>query len=91
MTTSPRGRDDMTGFDVQKRYVRLLRVRPDDFVEFEFSIGDPDLAMELILPAAAYREFCRDNHVTTISPLQGASIDRARRRWCSLDSDYEEF
>jgi phenol hydroxylase P0 protein len=65
-------------FDPAKRYVRLTQVRADGFVEFEFAIGDPELAVELILPADAYREFCRDNHAELIAsrpnlcpPLQG--------------------
>jgi phenol hydroxylase P0 protein len=65
-------------FDPAKRYVRLTQVRADGFVEFEFAIGEPELFVELILPADAYRNFCRDNHAVLISaptnlcpPLQG--------------------
>jgi phenol hydroxylase P0 protein len=32
-------------FDLTKRYVRLTQVRADGFVEFEFAIGDPGLAV----------------------------------------------
>ena len=81
-------RDDPAGappFDPAKRYVRLTRVRADGFIEFEFAIGDPDLAVDLILPADAYRDFCRDNHAVLISPLQGTAIDRARLRWSTND------
>lgn len=63
-------RDDPAGappFDPARRYVRLIQVRADGFVEFEFAIGDPELAVDLILPADAYREFCRDNHAVLIS------------------------
>jgi phenol/toluene 2-monooxygenase (NADH) P0/A0 len=72
-------------FDPAKRYVRLTQVRADGFVEFEFAIGDPELAVDLILPADAYRDFCRDNHAVLISPLQGTAIDRARLRWSTDD------
>lgn len=81
-------RNDAAGappFDPARRYVRLTQVRSDGFVEFEFAIGDPDLAVDLILPADAYRNFCRDNHAVPISPLQGAAIDRARLRWSTND------
>ena len=64
-------RDNAAGappFDPAKRYVRLTQVRADGFVEFEFAIGDPELAVDLILPAEAYHEFCRDNHAELISP-----------------------
>ena len=73
--------NSVPSFDPSSRYVRLTQVRPDGFVEFEFAIGDPELAVSLILPADAYRDFCRDNHAVLISPLQGAAIDRARLRW----------
>lgn len=57
-------------FDLRRRYVRLLQVRSDGFVEFEFAIGEPELAVELILPADAYREFCRNNGVIELPPIR---------------------
>jgi Phenol hydroxylase subunit len=70
-TMSSHRQDNPVGapaFDLTKRYVRLNQVRADGFVEFQFAIGDPDLTVDLILPAEAYREFCRDNHAVLISP-----------------------
>lgn len=40
-------------------YVRVVGVRNDRFVEFEFSVNDEDLTVELILPVSAFEEFCR--------------------------------
>lgn len=77
--------DSVPPFDPARRYVRLTQVRADGFVEFEFAIGDPDLAVDLILPADAYRDFCRDNDAVLISKLQGTAIDRARLRWSTND------
>jgi phenol hydroxylase P0 protein len=48
---------------VSQCFVRLLRRRPDGFVEFVFSISDPELGVELILPASAYAQFCAENRV----------------------------
>lgn len=62
--------DAPPAFDLRQRYVRLLQLRPDGFVEFEFAIGEPNLAVELILPADAYRAFCRDNGVTELPPIR---------------------
>jgi phenol hydroxylase P0 protein len=73
-------------FDPAIRYVRLTRVRDDGFIEFEFAIGDPDLAVELIMRREAFDEFCRDNHVRLVPPVQGAAIDRARMRWSTNDA-----
>ena len=50
-------------------------MRDDGFVEFEFAIGEPELAVDLIMPAAAYREFCRDNQVTVLPSLRRSDLD----------------
>ena len=68
-------------FDPSKRFVRERDTRPDGFVEFDFAIGDPDLAVELMLPKAAFEEFCRVNHVIRITDAQAQEIDRERQRW----------
>lgn len=49
--------------DLQRRYVRLLERRGDGLVSFDFSIGWPELAVELMLPAAAFDEFCARHQV----------------------------
>ena len=72
-------------FDVRRRYVRRRAVRTDGFVEFDFAIGDPDLSVELMLPQAAFAEFCRAQQVTWIGEPEGRALDRARRRWSELD------
>lgn len=55
-----------TSGDAQ-RYVRVKRNSRSGFVEFEFSIGDPSLHLDMILPPAAFRAFCRDNQVSFLS------------------------
>lgn len=49
------------------RWVRVIERRPDGFVEFAFSIGDPALAVELILPEPAFAMFCAEQRVRTWS------------------------
>ena len=56
--------------DLSRKFVRLIERRPDGFVEFEFAIGEPGLAVELILPANAYREFCRNNDAIELPPIR---------------------
>lgn len=41
--------------------VHVSAIRSGDVVEFTFVYGDPDLAVELILPSSAFREFCHEN------------------------------
>ena len=57
-----------TGFDLTKRYVRVCEQRQDGFVEFEFAIGDLALCVELMLPEAAFREFCLSNEAIVLEP-----------------------
>lgn len=51
------------GVDLRAKYVRLLERRPNGQVSFEFSIGWPELAVELMLPAAAFDDFCARHEV----------------------------
>jgi phenol hydroxylase P0 protein len=49
--------------DTTQRFVRLIEERPDGLVAFEFAIGWPELAVELLLPAPAFAAFCAANRV----------------------------
>jgi phenol hydroxylase P0 protein len=51
----------------QDTAIKVLRTRRNLFVEFEFQWGDPDLAVELVLPYPAFREFCTE-HQSRILP-----------------------
>ena len=57
------------GFDTRRRFVRITGVRPNGFVEFDFAVGEPDLAVEMILPREAFAEFCEHNAVEVLSPV----------------------
>lgn len=50
---------DFPSCDVSQRFVRVLRRRDNGFVEFEFSIGWPELSVELMLPTQAFEAFCQ--------------------------------
>ena len=49
--------------DTSLKFVRVIEARADGLVAFEFSIGWPELAVELLLPAQAFVEFCATHHV----------------------------
>lgn len=65
----------------RKPLVRVTNSRSDGFVEFDFSYGDADLYVELILPAEAFRQFCEANEVTFMSEREAAAVDRDRKKW----------
>lgn len=54
--------------DQLRAYVRILGTRLGRFVEFEYSLGDGDLAVELILPPKAFEEFCAERAATVLHP-----------------------
>jgi phenol/toluene 2-monooxygenase (NADH) P0/A0 len=67
-------------FDSTQRFVRITAQRDDGYVEFDFSVGDPDLAVELIMNHTMFARFCEANTVTTIDQ-DDESIDSVRERW----------
>lgn len=54
--------------------VRITGIRRNRFVEFDYSLGDRDLSVELIMPFAAFDEFCRRERAVVLSPEAGAEI-----------------
>lgn len=59
----PLGSGDEFQCDTSLKFVRVIEERADGLVAFEFSIGWPELAVELLLPAQAFVEFCATHHV----------------------------
>lgn len=53
--------------DTNQRFVRVIEERPDGLVAFEFAIGWPELAVELMLPAPAFAAFCARNRVQRLT------------------------
>jgi phenol hydroxylase P0 protein len=72
-------RQAAVSFDPTRRYVRVCEKRPDGFIEFEFSIGDPALCVELMLPESAFHEFCLANDVIVLEPAQPGQGDWVAR------------
>ena len=67
----------------QTRYVRITNTARDGFVEFDFSIGDPRLFLEMILPVAAFDDFCATNKVEYLTDEQAALVDKDKDKWHS--------
>jgi phenol hydroxylase P0 protein len=58
--------------DVSRKFVRVLKKRDNGLIEFEFSIGWPELAVELMLPQHAFEAFCQAHQVRRIGdPSEG--------------------
>lgn len=66
--------------DLSAKFIRLLEINAKGLVSFEFSIGWPDLLVELLLPRAAFFEFCQ---VQNISDIRFANDD-VQKDWLAL-------
>ena len=78
-------------FSLTRKYVRILGRTHTGHVEFSFAIGEPDLMVELILPEAAFKEFCDANHVIFLTDnpnLPEADQDWA---WSLRDATQQRF
>lgn len=45
-------------FDPTRKFIRIVTTRSDGMVEFEFAVGEPELFVEMLLPQAAFEDFC---------------------------------
>jgi phenol hydroxylase P0 protein len=54
--------------DASRKYVCITEERADGLVAFDFAIGWPELSVELLLPRAAFDEFCTRNQVIRLEP-----------------------
>jgi phenol/toluene 2-monooxygenase (NADH) P0/A0 len=66
----------MNIMDTNKRWVNVLRRTENGFVEFEFFVSDVDLCIELILPEAAFKEFCLNNRIVVEKSITSAGKEQ---------------
>ena len=85
MTTSA-GRPKQS-FDDLKRYVHVRKIIRDEFVEFDFAIGEPSLYVELVLPKAAFESFCEHNRVIMMTDEEAEAVDADMEKWRYGDAD----
>ena len=68
-------------FDTTHKFVRVIETRQDRMVGFEFAIGEPELFVELMMPAAAFKAFCESNQVTLLAPEGKQQNDEPQNDW----------
>ncbi len=64
-----------------KKFVRVTGVRGGKFVEFEFTVNDADLTVELILPFKAFDEFCIQQNAVVLPPAPAAGEELEKLAW----------
>ena len=64
-----------------QRCVRVTNENHRGFVEFQFSIGDPTLFLEMTLPPIAFAAFCREQQVRFLSAAEARAVDLGESKW----------
>lgn len=59
--------------DLTRRSVRVNRLRSNGFVEFEFSVGWPELVVELMMTERDFHAFCTRQNATVLPPHSEAA------------------
>ncbi len=76
----PMSNSDQT-FNPENKYVRITGIRNNSLIEFDFSIGEPEMYIELVLPFEAFQTFCAHNKVRHLSPEEAERVDFDRLKW----------
>lgn len=71
-----------------RKVVRVMGTR-NGLIEFEYGVGDLSLALELMLPPAAFEDFCHANAVEVLSEVPEEIIDEAARAMAWRPSDVQ--
>jgi len=77
--------------DMDRKYVRLVERRGDGMVEFEFSISDPSIYVEMLLPEAAYEDFCRSNRVILLEGSRPDTEEDSDWNWNLREATHQRF
>lgn len=64
-------------FNPALRFVRVVEEHANGMVEFEFAVGEPELFVEMVLPKAAFDDFCKTQGVVPTVVVRDESGDRA--------------
>lgn len=72
---------DNKAFNEYTRYIRVRSEPEDQFVEFDFAIGYPELFVELVLPREAFEIFCKHNNVVHMDSEMIREIDEDMVKW----------
>jgi len=73
--------------DTQK-VVRVTGER-NGLVEFEYGVGDLSLVLELILPPAAFGDFCRENAAEILTAAPDRLLNEAEQAMAWRPSDVQ--
>lgn len=65
----------------KKKFVQIIEIKADGFVEFYFAIGEASMYVELLLPFKAFIQFCSNNRVSFFSKEQERELLIDNQNW----------
>lgn len=77
-------------FDTTLHYVRVTGKRDDGFVEFDFSVGQPEVALEMVLKQQDFEKFCAEQNVIFLEQDSKVSDDEEKSafQWSLHDATH---
>ena len=85
LTGELQGARQPAGLDLGRRFVRVTERKANGFVAFDFALGEPELFAELLLPQAAFEEFCRTQAVEFLPEGDGPAREQDQQRYGRAD------
>lgn len=65
----------------QKKFVQIIDINSNGFVEFHFAVGEAVMNVELLLPYRAFIEFCQNNRVSFFTKEQEEELLIDNNHW----------
>lgn len=65
----------------KNKYVQIIEIKDDGFVEFYFAVGEASMNVELLLPFKAFIQFCSNNRVSFFSKEQEKELLLDNQYW----------
>lgn len=72
--------------DIDLKFVRITRERPNGFIEFDYAVGELEVFVELILPTDEFHQFCKNNKVRLIASDEGRPSQDEEWDWRLSDA-----
>lgn len=63
------------------KFVHITNQTKKGLIEFDFSVGDPTMYVELALPVKQFEEFCKNNCVKYLTKQQLIDVKNDKYKW----------
>ncbi|PLY05202.1 MAG: phenol hydroxylase [Arcobacter sp.] len=65
----------------EDKFIHITNQTNKGLVEFDFSVGDPTMYVELALPVKQFEEFCNKNSVKFLTKQQLIDVENDKYKW----------